>query len=81
MKYRFTVTVTLNDPDIYELDSSGWAIGEPLGRVEHEDVAEYIAGAVGVWGGGGAPDGPFSPTNIEKIVVKGKNTIIDTSDN
>lgn len=72
MKYRLTVTVDLKDPGVYDLDSDGWPVGDPDGRVERSDVAIYVAEAVAVWGGSGPPGSPFFPRNIRSVRVSGQ---------
>lgn len=76
-KYRFSITVTLYDPDIYVLNNEGWATGSPIGKIEHKEIAEYIAEAVSFWGGQKAPHDVFFPSNIVRVRVKGKEVDIE----
>ena len=71
MKIRMTVTVEIDNPNVYDLDDNGQAIGAPRGRIEREDVGEYVLQAVRIWGGSFAPDDPFSPSNIKSVRVQG----------
>lgn len=38
--------------------------------VAKTDFKEHIRDAVGHWGGGGEPDGPFFPDNIKSVTVR-----------
>lgn len=71
MKVRLTVTVEIDDPYIYTLDWNGWANGPPEGKIDREDVGNYVTEAISYWGGQFAPDDPFFSRNIKSVRVRG----------
>lgn len=81
MKVRLTVTVELEDPKLYELDDEGWPTLGVLGRVDREDVGQYVIEAVSSWGGQFAPGDVFFPRNIKSIRVVGHNFEIKNTRN
>lgn len=71
MKIRLTVTIDLEDPNIYALDENGQAVGNPIGPIGRDDVGEYVLEAVSVWGGQRAPGDTMFPPNIKSVRVQG----------
>lgn len=78
MKIRMTVTVNLEDPEVYKLDNEG----RPLfstGKVEREDVGQYVLDAVQCWGGQLPPGHVFFPRNLRSVRVQGKDFDIESN--
>ena len=69
MKYRFSVTIEIEDTEIYAIDYEGLPVGSSLGKVERPDVASYIHEAVSYWGGQRAPADPFFTANIQSVKI------------
>jgi len=70
MKFRMTITVDLEDPRIYDLDSIGWPVADSGERVDKQDVMVFVAEAVSAWGGQFAPGDAFFPRNIRSVAVR-----------
>lgn len=73
MKVRLTVTVDIEDPNYYPLDENGWACGDPIDKLDRDEVGQYVSEAILTWGGSGPPHGVFNPSNINSVRVQGTN--------